>query len=658
MTTPKLICLVCELNLEDTSCTNVFYTSMPRNGELLASFVQRVLQSTESGLRSSYVCSRCHHLFQMLEQAQWTVANIRCEILKVYNSDSEKKLQSNSSCEEIVTQDKIFLESLVEDKLDINATLHSEPNVSDLSTFTQEPQQTSEQHVAIVDDQLIKESEETFARVINESSLQKHLQDTLILTHEIQNSNSDKLKRLNTDNNKKSIEKEFLNNNHTNSFDSKEDDFHTFKESSNLLIDKKSILSRHEKMALYNKQCRTCSRLFKSATDLKIHIIKHGGSRPYYCEKCRERFESISLANIHAMDIHVNEKDIIVIATEPCQGETIDFTQDDCIFPEEVLRMSEMEEQDDFEWKESSESLTEVKENAESLKRNDSTLDQESAKQRSEYRKASRKSGRISKYSLKPLNHLCPTCGKKWRTSAELKTHMKSHSSLRPYMCEKCGQAYKHRHALEIHVGMHNGINPFQCSFCNKCFTQKGALMRHLPIHTGETPYQCELCGKRFVHHTSYNMHALSHTGQKSYRCHVCDLSLLSTSHLKRHMRVHTGEKPYSCSLCGKRFAERYNLFAHQKIHDPAEITAKEAKKMQYKCELCSAQFDKRQKLQDHAKLHTKSDSDVERIDTHKILELTRFYTGQNQESMKEGGDWSQDCYSKAERIPVLAKKT
>lgn len=144
----------------------------------------------------------------------------------------------------------------------------------------------------------------------------------------------------------------------------------------------------------------------------------------------------------------------------------------------------------------------------------------EESKEVTKKTKCNKASG-ISKYSLKPLKHACSTCGKKWRTSAELKTHVKSHSNLRPYMCEKCGQAYKHKHALEIHVGMHNGINPFQCSFCNKCFTQKGALMRHLPMHTGETPYQCELCGKRFVHHTSYNMHALSHTGKKSYKCHV-----------------------------------------------------------------------------------------------------------------------------------------
>ncbi|XP_012274213.1 gastrula zinc finger protein XlCGF17.1 [Orussus abietinus] len=268
------------------------------------------------------------------------------------------------------------------------------------------------------------------------------------------------------------------------------------------------------------------------------------------------------------------------------------------------------------------------------------------------------KSGRISKYSLKPLKHPCPTCGKKWRTSAELKTHLKSHSTLRPYMCEKCGQAYKHKHALEVHVGMHNGINPFQCSFCNKCFTQKGALMRHLPMHTGETPYQCELCGKRFVHHTSYNMHALSHTGKKSYQCH-------------RHMRAHTGEKPYSCSLCGKRFAERYNLFAHQKIHDPAEIMAKEAKKMQYKCERCMALFDKKQKLDDHVKQQHEMDPEIgnngkwmaQAIDIQtRQAELAKFYSPENQSVSKDSSHsnieqtWQQIDYSKSQNSADEAK--
>jgi uncharacterized Zn-finger protein len=166
---------------------------------------------------------------------------------------------------------------------------------------------------------------------------------------------------------------------------------------------------------------------------------------------------------------------------------------------------------------------------------------------------------------LKPYK--CHQCLKTWRTSAELKNHLSSHSKERPYVCEICGQAYKRQQALKIHVGMHKGINPFTCIYCNKSFTQKGALVRHIPIHTGELPFQCDLCGKRFVHHTSFNMHRLSHTGQKSYKCDICGLLLMSGSHLKRHVRVHTGEKKFSCNTCGKKFAEKYNLAVHEKLH-------------------------------------------------------------------------------------------
>lgn len=91
---------------------------------------------------------------------------------------------------------------------------------------------------------------------------------------------------------------------------------------------------------------------------------------------------------------------------------------------------------------------------------------------------------------IKPLKYSCPQCPKMWRTMGELRSHVSSHSTLRPYICEVCGQAYKHKSALDVHVGMHNGINPFSCEYCHKSFTQKGALQRHLPIHTGDAPYQ------------------------------------------------------------------------------------------------------------------------------------------------------------------------
>lgn len=92
--------------------------------------------------------------------------------------------------------------------------------------------------------------------------------------------------------------------------------------------------------------------------------------------------------------------------------------------------------------------------------------------------------------------HECNQCGKKWRTVTELKSHVASHSDVRPFVCEICGQAYKMKKALDIHIGMHNGIHPFVCTYCNKSFTQKVGLEKHLPIHTGVTRFQVNLCNQ------------------------------------------------------------------------------------------------------------------------------------------------------------------
>ncbi|XP_033320818.2 uncharacterized protein LOC117217366 [Megalopta genalis] len=250
-----------------------------------------------------------------------------------------------------------------------------------------------------------------------------------------------------------------------------------------------------------------------------------------------------------------------------------------------------------YEWKEKDENVIEVNESTECT----TALKVEKAK-------VPILSEEASPLNSKLLEFSCSICSKEWKTLTELKVHIKTHSSTKPYMCEKCGQAYKRKHALEIHIGMHNGINPFQCNFCSKCFSQKVSLVRHLPMHTGETLYQCELCGKRFIHHTSYNMHKLSHSGKKSYKCHICDLSLLSTSHLKRHMRAHTGERPYSCTLCGKCFAQRYNLLAHQKLHYPFENKTKIINETQYQCSCCNLVFGRNESLQEHIRQHGNRD--------------------------------------------------
>ncbi|XP_034179897.2 uncharacterized protein LOC117604177 [Osmia lignaria lignaria] len=514
----NVFCLICNVNLDISSCINIFCTSFPRNGELLVNFVSRVLRIAISELQDSYMCTQCYNLFQMLEQAQKTVLNIRCEILKIYHTSERRKTIKQSN----------------EIKLNLNTNLMLEERKIDVNK----------------DNENLKE----------ESNLQS-IQFEEVVKQQIQN----KITNQNIN---------IPNVNYSTNIKTNVDTKRSIKKKVNGCIE------------VTNTQSFDCSNNHSKDEIFKNEIF--GGSVTLNNDNNAHNIASSQ------ENMHIEEKNYISSINSE-QNESKGFLKMDTIFSDNELQVEHI----DFDWHELDENVTEVKENTEST-----------AVTKVEQIKVPLESGKIPKYALKPLKYSCSTCGKRWKTSTELKTHMKTHSTLRPYMCEKCGQAYKHKHALEVHVGMHNGINPFQCNFCKKCFTQKGALMRHIPMHTGEMPYQCELCGKRFVHHTSYNMHRLSHSGKKSYKCHMCDLSLLSTSHLKRHMRVHTGEKPYSCTLCGKRFAERYNLFAHQKIHDPLENKTKKTNEMQYQCSYCNLIFEQKQNLNDHVKHHTNSNNE------------------------------------------------
>lgn len=524
-------CLVCETVLDSSSSTNIFYSSLPRYGELLASFVLRVLRPVATDLRSSYICSRCHDLFQMLEQAQWTVSSVKTEILKVYHSRVTDRADERKTVvpeAHVSPNDDMFVERSIDEKIIVeNGQFEDIHELRSLNVARNEFDGLS-----IVIDNLNAANCVIDAKRDIEASINDHAQqhnsykidepklesgtkkpeaDDLAMMKNCCSSEAVLVGNVSSEFTKNSPHDERENvgdmiSRITNEFEFQSSTAHAQSgiqdggqdgDASEVMSSsmERNFEAVNDAKSLYTVQCGLCGRFFRSTTDLQSHTLRHGGSRPYKCRECDERFADFSGASEHSTVAHSAAKNCVQLSSEPADNEIVDFSTEDWILP------------DDFR-----------KNGGDEAKFRAGSDDNDNDRRNE---RASWKSGRISKYSQKPLKYSCTTCGKKWRTSAELKTHVKSHSNLRPYMCEKCGQAYKHKHALEIHVGMHNGVSPFQCSVCNKCFTQKGALMRHLPMHTGETPYQCELCGKRFVHHTSYNMHALSHTGKKSYQCHV-----------------------------------------------------------------------------------------------------------------------------------------
>ncbi|ORX76213.1 hypothetical protein BCR32DRAFT_271404 [Anaeromyces robustus] len=86
-------------------------------------------------------------------------------------------------------------------------------------------------------------------------------------------------------------------------------------------------------------------------------------------------------------------------------------------------------------------------------------------------------SSRITKNSSQ---NKCDICQKEFLKYYQLKSHLKSHTSEKPYKCEYCTRAFCRKHDLRRHVRIHTGDTPYICSNCFKGFARSDACTRHV----------------------------------------------------------------------------------------------------------------------------------------------------------------------------------
>lgn len=153
--------------------------------------------------------------------------------------------------------------------------------------------------------------------------------------------------------------------------------------------------------------------------------------------------------------------------------------------------------------------------------------------------------------------HECTKCQKRFPSQVALVRHDILHSELverskisRPepqdFLCVVCGRAFKSSESLMTHLKSHKNRNDdgdFTCKLCHDSFPTFGDIVRHSKNHIENATHQCAICNKLFVVGDELIDHFLRHKGMKPHQCPVCEKSFLKLHKLNVHMRTHSDDK-------------------------------------------------------------------------------------------------------------------